>query len=705
MIVDSLTRLIRPHRAPSANSVATDPLRQANALLAGQKLVLEGIARGVPVQQSLDGLVQLIERMRPGMPASVLLLDDGIHLRHGAGGQLPPAYTAAIDGVAIGPTVGSCGTAAWRRRPVIVADIATDPLWADYRDLALAHGLRACWSVPILDAGATVLGTFALYYHHPREPTADDLSLISAIADTASIALQAARSARALKASEARLRQIVEASPVPLAVVRRRDGVVLDASSNWPGPADGPTFRLLSESFEDGAGLFAALLRPGEQGVAARLRGPAGPRAVRVHAGAIEWDGQPALIVAVLDIDDLKRAEDAAATAARLSASILAATADGLIVVDEHGLVRQFNQAAERIFRTTSGEAVGRAIGSFVPEPYRSEHLAPLLRDLADGPPGTALQRREVVGLRQDGTRFPMDLAVSPLEDAADPGGRLLLATVRDVTALKEAEAELITAKSKAETANRAKSLFLANMSHELRTPMNAILGFSEIIAKQIFGPVGTARYIDYARDIQTSAQHLLELINDLLDMGRIEAGRLKLVDETIDLEATIRSVRTVVQQQAEARGVVLACEAAPCTCALIADDRAVRQILINLLSNAVKFTPVGGRVEIRQRLGGDGSLAILVADNGIGIEPEALRHLLAPFEQAETRLLGKEAGTGLGLAITRRLIELHGGRIAIDSRPGEGTTVTVVFPAERVLCATPPGGQCDCTNTNRPAP
>jgi two-component system, cell cycle sensor histidine kinase PleC len=233
--------------------------------------------------------------------------------------------------------------------------------------------------------------------------------------------------------------------------------------------------------------------------------------------------------------------------------------------------------------------------------------------------------------------------------------------------------------KTRAEDANQAKSKFLANMSHELRTPLNAIIGFSEIMESGMFGALGADKYHEYCRDIRHSGQFLLEVINDILDMSKIEAGRMKLDLEDIELDRILTEAMRVVSSRAEDKRVELSAEIAP---ALFfkADRRALKQIALNLLSNAVKFTPEGGRVTVGGRLSG-GAITVAIQDTGIGIEKEALKKLGRPFEQVESQLTKSHQGSGLGLAIAKSLVELHGGAMRIRSAPGKGTLVVVRLP------------------------
>jgi signal transduction histidine kinase len=242
---------------------------------------------------------------------------------------------------------------------------------------------------------------------------------------------------------------------------------------------------------------------------------------------------------------------------------------------------------------------------------------------------------------------------------------------------------ELAIALHKAEDVNHARMQQFANMSHELRTPMNAILGFSEILRNQRFGPMGNARYLEYAGDINDSAQHLLELINNLLDLAKIEAGRFDTHDAApIEIHHAVEMAARMVRPLAERQGVTLKVTTAEQELHIHVVERMLRQILINLLSNAVKFTPHGGTVGVTAQLTEDGKVRIAVRDSGIGMSPEEIRIAFQPFGQIDSMLSRKHAGTGLGLPLTKAMVELNQGELALRSRPGEGTEVILAFPA-----------------------
>jgi two-component system, cell cycle sensor histidine kinase PleC len=254
----------------------------------------------------------------------------------------------------------------------------------------------------------------------------------------------------------------------------------------------------------------------------------------------------------------------------------------------------------------------------------------------------------------------------------------------RQAQQLAELAEKYLEQKHEAEGSNRAKSEFLANMSHELRTPLNAIIGFSEIMESGLFGPLGSDKYVGYARDIRSSGQYLLSMVDDILGMSEIEAGRVLIRKEHVEIANTMQRVLLGVADAAGRKGLTLSHDLGD-TRHVHADEKALLQILTNLVQNAVKFTPDGGTVLLKARSAPDG-MRFIIADNGIGIPPDALGRLGRPFAQVEDELTRCHGGSGLGLAIARALTEMHGGSLRIRSEQGQGTIVMVTLPRTMAL-------------------
>jgi protein-histidine pros-kinase len=365
---------------------------------------------------------------------------------------------------------------------------------------------------------------------------------------------------------------------------------------------------------------------------------------------------------------------------------VVEAAPNALILADREGRIAMVNAQTEKLFGYPRAELLAQPLEILVPERFRAAHPG-LRTDYVAHPDARAMGAgRDLFGRRKDGSEVPIEIGLNPLVTGE---GTLVLASIIDITERKREEdllrrtnAEMQAATEKAQAADRLKSVFLAVMSHELRTPLNSIIGFTGILLQGLAGSLNPEQTKQLGM-VQSSARHLLTLINDILDISKIEAGEIKVVHEPFDLRASIGKIAGIVQPLAEQKGLMLNTEVAPEIDMLTSDRRRVEQVLLNLLNNAVKFTDHGGvtlRADVVAPPSGP-AVSVRVIDTGSGIKPENMDKLFKPFQQVNSGLARSHEGTGLGLAICKRLIILLGGEIGVRSEWGEGSTFEFMLP------------------------
>ncbi len=408
-------------------------------------------------------------------------------------------------------------------------------------------------------------------------------------------------------------------------------------------------------------------------------------------SGAVRWfqtvkvaltapDGKSKHVLGVsTDITARRHAEEQLRRTADELEALVQAAPIAIVGIDEDGNVVSWYGGAQRMFGWSAAEVTGKPLANVPPE-KQEEFQALRRRALA----GDSIVDLESSRVRKDGSRIDVSISYAPLHDRAGMTTGAII-VYQDITE-RRLMAEQRQAREAADAANRAKSNFLANMSHELRTPLNAIIGFSELLEDQAVGEL-TERQRRYVLNVLSSGRHLLQLVNDILDLAKVEAGRLLLEPESIDLVSLLQDMQRGLELLATAKRQTFTLEAAGNLPALTADRAKLKQILYNLLSNAIKFTEEGGRIGVRatptQDEEGREQVQVAVWDTGVGIAPEDQHRIFLEFEQVDSSYVRQQEGTGLGLALTRSLVEAHGGRISVESTPGQGSTFTLILPTQ----------------------
>ncbi len=412
---------------------------------------------------------------------------------------------------------------------------------------------------------------------------------------------------------------------------------------------------------------------------------------VRAHLHSVPWKGGHALLLSMRPIDavpvesELNEtiAHDMAALKQEVSelSSVLETATDGVVFVNQDGTIRAITQSGEALFGFDPAEVKGKPFTNlFATESQRavSDYLSNLS---GTGVASLMNDGREVIGREAHGRFIPLFMTIGRLS-----GSTGFCAVMRDITQWKRAEEELNAARRAAEHASAQKSEFLARVSHEIRTPLNAIIGFSDLMTEERFGPVGNLRYLDYLKDINRSGRHVLDLVNDLLDISKIEAGQQEMDFEAVSLNEALSGAVSMMQPQANRNRVIIRSSFAADLPEVVADLRSVKQIALNLLSNAVRYTPAGGQVTVSTNYELTGGVSIRVRDTGIGMTSQEVEQAMKPFKQINALNRGRGEGTGLGLPLTKAMAEANRANFAISSTPGQGTLVEITFPSTRVL-------------------
>ena len=364
--------------------------------------------------------------------------------------------------------------------------------------------------------------------------------------------------------------------------------------------------------------------------------------------------------------------------------AILDTATDGVVVLDWQGLILTLNRSGEALFGYDQHEVQGKPLTSLL-TPESSPLALEYFEGLKSRVSSLFNQGREVTALAREGGTLPVFMTLAQV-GAAGSGTReeRFCALLRDLTHWKNVEQELEAARKEAERANALKSAFLAKVSHEIRTPLNAILGFAEVMIEERFGPIGNPRYKDYIGDIHASGALVMSLVNDLLDLSKIEAGKMDFAFASIDVNRVVSECVSIMQPQASREQVDTKLSLSPALPNILADERALRQIVLNLLSNAVKFNRPGGQVVVSTLLADSGSVVVRIRDTGLGMREGDIGVAFEPFRRLDAGRPSR--GTGLGLPLTKALVEANGASMTFKSKEQEGTLVEVVFPSARIL-------------------
>ncbi len=689
--VQNITRGERPLPMPHASHLNLP--RSGDSFDADQRVLLERIAAGAPLPEVLEGIVRLVERQAAGMACSILLLDrERRHVRHGAAPSLPEAYNRAIDGLEIGPAVGSCGTAAYEGKRVIVADIATHPYWEKFRGFTLPLGLRACWSTPIFSPAREVLGTFAMYYRETREPSPQEIEWVDAATHLAAIAICRVAADEALQVSEARYRLMVDTAyegiwqvdtEARAIFVNQRMAEMLgcpqeeilgrsmfefmdDASRRIAREKLGRRWTGISEQYE-----FRFVRKDGTE-----LWGIVAASPVRDEAGQIVG-----ALGMITDITKRKAAEAALRRGEEELRTMFEGTVMGVTLVDADATIMKCNPAMEQLLGYGRGEVCGMTIAQFT----HSEDLD--LRNFQELVAGRIdSYSYEKRFLRKDGSIVWVRVTASDLRET-DGRLRFVMGMIEDVTERRRAEEERARLEAQLRQSQKMQSLgtLAGGVAHDFNNILTAIGGNSQLALMDL-EPDHPAR--TSLAEIEAATNRAADLVRQILAFSRPQEPNRKVVKVQTVAEEALRLLRASLPATIEIRATT-----EPDTPDIAADATQIHQVIMNLGANAAHA--IGDRSGLLEfqltPVAVDASLAatsphlregryarLSVRDNGCGMEPATVERIFEPF--FTTKKPGH--GTGLGLSVVHGIVKGHGGAITVYSAPAQGTVFHLYLPA-----------------------